>query len=46
MITLAYWQFGLLLALAPIGVIVGMGIMAAVAMAGYSDDMMEAREEE
>jgi uncharacterized membrane protein len=45
MITLAYWQFALLLTAIPVAFFFGMSVLAWVAMAGYSDDVIEIEEE-
>jgi uncharacterized membrane protein len=45
MITLAYWQFALLLTAIPVAFFFGMSVLAWVAMAGYDGDEMRSEEE-
>lgn len=45
MITLAYWQFGLLLAAIPVAFFFGMSVLAWVSMARYDGDELRSEEE-
>jgi uncharacterized membrane protein len=45
MITLAYWQFALLLTAIPVAFFFGMSVLAWVAMASYDGDELRSEEE-